>query len=113
MAAPSFLVIAAKDPAGANLDRVQIVKGGLDTQGEARERVFDVVWSADRQPGASGTLAAALLFKKKKKTVYCRREVAFETLFHTLRVHTLVADVEGVLVSMQLTLTHPPAFRMS
>ena len=54
--APSFLVVAAKDPAGANLDRVQIVKGWLDAQGEAREQVFDVVWSGDRQPGVDGRL---------------------------------------------------------
>lgn len=56
--APSFLVFAAKDPAGANLDRVQIVKGWLDAQGEARERVFDVAWSGDRQPGVDGRLPA-------------------------------------------------------
>ena len=56
--APGFLVFAAKDPAGANLDRVQIVKGWLDEEGEARERVFDVVWSGDRQTGADGRLPA-------------------------------------------------------
>ena len=56
--APNFLVVAAKDPAGANLDRVQIVKGWLDAQGEAREQVFDVVWSGDRRPGTDGRLPA-------------------------------------------------------
>ena len=54
--APTFLVAAHKDAAGANLDRVQIVKGWLDTDGRARERVFDVVWSGDRQPGQDGKL---------------------------------------------------------
>lgn len=53
---PSFLVMAHRDPAGANLDRVQIVKGWLDADGTARERVFDVVWSGERQPGADGKL---------------------------------------------------------
>ena len=53
-AAPGFLVAAHKDAAGANLDRVQIVKGWLDAQGTARERVFDVVWSGDRMPGEDG-----------------------------------------------------------
>ncbi|BDI59486.1 DUF3604 domain-containing protein [Qipengyuania nanhaisediminis] len=43
--APSFLVSALKDPDGANLDRVQMVKGWLDPSGEMRERVYDVVWS--------------------------------------------------------------------
>jgi hypothetical protein len=43
--APSFIVSALKDPIGANLDRVQIVKGWVDANGKAQERVFDVVWS--------------------------------------------------------------------
>ena len=54
--APSFLVAAHKDPGGANLDRVQIVKGWLDTGGTARERVFDVVWSGGREPGENGRI---------------------------------------------------------
>ncbi|MBM4383106.1 MAG: DUF3604 domain-containing protein [Deltaproteobacteria bacterium] len=54
--APSFLVHAAKDPLGGNLDRAQIVKGWLDADGKARERVFDVAWSGDREPGADGKL---------------------------------------------------------
>lgn len=43
--APSFLISALKDPDGANLDRVQIVKGWIDEAGELQERVYDVVWS--------------------------------------------------------------------
>ncbi|MCZ6828066.1 MAG: DUF3604 domain-containing protein, partial [Gammaproteobacteria bacterium] len=39
--APTFLVVAAMDPVGANLDRIQIVKGWLDADGEQQERVFD------------------------------------------------------------------------
>ena len=54
--APTFLVHAVKDPLGGNLDRVQIVKGWLGADGNARERVFDVVWSGDREPGADGKL---------------------------------------------------------
>ncbi|MEZ4355665.1 MAG: DUF3604 domain-containing protein [Myxococcota bacterium] len=57
-AAPSFLVQAARDPKGANLDRVQIVKGWLDAEGRRREQVYDVVWSGDRSPDASGRLPA-------------------------------------------------------
>lgn len=54
--APSFLVMAMKDPDGANLDRVQVVKGWLDASGETRERVYDVAWSDQdtRQRTASG-----------------------------------------------------------
>jgi hypothetical protein len=56
--APTFLVAALKDPIGANLDRIQIIKGWLDTEGKAQETVYDVVWGdADqRQPGAEGKL---------------------------------------------------------
>jgi hypothetical protein len=55
--APSFLFAAAKDPLGANLDRVQIVKGWVDAAGSTHEKIFDVRWSGDRQPGADGRLA--------------------------------------------------------
>jgi hypothetical protein len=45
---PSFLVTAAKDPDGANLDRIQIVKGWLDAQGNLQEKVHDVSWLGER-----------------------------------------------------------------
>ncbi len=51
---PSFLVAALKDPIGANLDRIQIVKGWLDAGGKLHEKVYDVAWSGDRQAGADG-----------------------------------------------------------
>jgi hypothetical protein len=56
--APTFLVAALKDPIGANLDRIQIVKGWLDKSGELKEKIHDVVWSGGRQPGANGKLPA-------------------------------------------------------
>jgi Protein of unknown function (DUF3604) len=52
--APSFLVYALRDPIGANLDRVQIIKGWIDSGGQTHEKVYDVAWSGDRQPGAEG-----------------------------------------------------------
>jgi hypothetical protein len=51
---PTFLVHAVKDPVGANLDRVQIVKGWLGADGRAHEKVYDVVWSGTRTRGADG-----------------------------------------------------------
>jgi hypothetical protein len=54
--APSLLIRAVRDPDGANLDRVQVVKGWLDAQGRAREKVYDVVWSGNRKPGKDGKL---------------------------------------------------------
>ena len=56
--APSFLVGALKDPFGANLDRIQIVKGWLDDDGTTQEQIYDVVWSDQRQPGPDGRLPA-------------------------------------------------------
>ena len=51
---PTFLVAALKDPIGANLDRIQIIKGWMDASGEVHEKVYDVVWGGDRQPGPDG-----------------------------------------------------------
>lgn len=53
---PSFLVAALKDPLGGNLDRIQIVKGWMDAKGDLQEKIYDVVWSGDRKPGADGKL---------------------------------------------------------
>ena len=51
---PAFLVAALKDPIGANLDRIQIIKGWVDKAGKTQEKVYDVVWSGDRKPGSDG-----------------------------------------------------------
>ncbi len=58
-AAPVFIVVAAKDPDEANLDRIQIIKGWLDGQGVMREKIYDVAWSGQRVPSAqTGKLPA-------------------------------------------------------
>jgi len=56
-ASPGFIVQATKDPVGANLDRIQIVKGWIDADGETHERVFDVAWGGDDRLQADGSLA--------------------------------------------------------
>ncbi|MHC5083861.1 MAG: DUF3604 domain-containing protein [Planctomycetota bacterium] len=57
---PSFLVAALKDPIGANLDRIQIVKGWLDDDGKTHEKVYNVAWDdpATRKLDKKGNLPA-------------------------------------------------------
>lgn len=51
---PAFMIRAMRDPDGANLDRIQVIKGWLDAQGETQERIYDVAVSGDRKIGADG-----------------------------------------------------------
>ena len=53
-AAPTFMVRALRDPDGANLDRIQIIKGWLDGSGKTQERIYDVAVSGDRTIGSDG-----------------------------------------------------------
>ncbi|MBN8509798.1 MAG: DUF3604 domain-containing protein [Burkholderiales bacterium] len=56
--APTFLVAALKDPYGANLDRIQVVKGWVDKDGKAQERIYDAAVSGGRTIGADGRARA-------------------------------------------------------
>ncbi|WP_270732125.1 DUF3604 domain-containing protein [Shimia sp. Alg240-R146] len=57
--APDFLVYSLRDPVGANLDRVQIIKGWVDAEtGDVMEKVYDVAWGGDRSPDDNGKLPA-------------------------------------------------------
>jgi uncharacterized protein DUF3604 len=51
---PTFLIAALKDPIGANLDRIQVVKGWVDKNGKTQERVYDVAVSGGRKIDADG-----------------------------------------------------------
>lgn len=59
--APSFIITATKDPLGANLDRVQVVKGWIDAKGVTHEQVFNAAWSSPdkRKLGKDGKIPAA------------------------------------------------------
>lgn len=56
ISAPHFTVYAMKDPDGANLDRIQIIKGWVDAQGGHHEKIIDVAWSGHRKLDAKGKL---------------------------------------------------------
>jgi len=51
---PTFMVYALRDPIGGNLDRIQIIKGWIDENGEAHERVYDVAVSDGRKINDEG-----------------------------------------------------------
>jgi hypothetical protein len=51
---PAFVVRVLRDPNGANLDRVQIIKGWVDEKGTTHERVFDIAVSGDRKIDTDG-----------------------------------------------------------
>jgi hypothetical protein len=46
--APKFMVRALRDPDGPNLDRIQVIKGWLDANGELQEQIYDIA-CADRE----------------------------------------------------------------
>ena len=56
--APTFLLHAVKDPDGANLDRIQVIKGWRNRKGNLLEKVYDVAWSGGRSIGKDGKLPA-------------------------------------------------------
>lgn len=54
--APTLLIRAIRDPDGANLDRIQVIKGWVDSNGETHEQIYNVAWSGDRKAGSDGKL---------------------------------------------------------
>ncbi len=55
-AVPTIMIRALRDPDGANLDRIQVVKGWVDAKGNTQTKVFDAGWAGDRKPGDDGKL---------------------------------------------------------
>ena len=51
--ATRLMIRALRDPDGANLDRVQIIKGWLDGSGDLQEKIYDAACSDDRPIGAN------------------------------------------------------------
>lgn len=82
--APRFLVLASKDPIGANLERVQIVKGWRAKNGDLKEKVYDV--AVAEKTGSTvdlstatwaNTVGDAELFAYWEDPDFDRREHAF------------------------------------
>jgi len=67
---PVFMVLASRDPDGANLDRIQIVKGWLDEAGESHEQVFNVALSDGRTDDADGRAPTVGSTVNLKKATY-------------------------------------------
>ena len=53
---PTFMVYALRDPMGANLDRIQLIKGWLDADGATHEKIYNVAWSTGRDIDTEGQL---------------------------------------------------------
>jgi hypothetical protein len=70
--APSFLIAALRDPSGAHLDRLQVVKGWRSEDGQTHETVYDVAWSEPerRQVGRNGRLAPVGNTVDRKSATY-------------------------------------------
>ena len=55
-AAPTLMIRALRDPDGANLDRIQVIKGWTGADGTPEEQIYEVAWSGDRALDANGKL---------------------------------------------------------
>jgi len=55
---PRFLIRAVKDPIGANLDRIQVIKGWRDADGKLHDKIYDVALSDGRKTEMSGKAPA-------------------------------------------------------
>lgn len=52
--APKFMIRAIRDVDGANLDRVQVIKGWIDKKNKAHEKIYNVGWSNNSAKGVHG-----------------------------------------------------------
>ncbi len=57
---PEFIIYAEKDPLGANLDRAQIVKVWLDSDGQSHEKVYNVAAADQRKIDSQGNMPAVV-----------------------------------------------------
>lgn len=67
---PSFLVRAVKDPLGANLDRIQIIKGWHSNEGQLHEKIYNIALSDGRRLDKSGKAPTVGSSVNKSYTAY-------------------------------------------
>ena len=120
--APVFLLRAVKDPLGANLDRLQVVKGWIDSAGQQQEKVYNVAWSDDRQLDASGNLSpvgnTVDLSSGRYDNSIGQAEFSLrwtdpdfgpqQSAFYYVRVLQIPTPRNGLLDSLALELDEPP-----
>ena len=120
--APQFLVRAVKGPVDANLDRVQMVKGWVDAEGQQQEQVYNIVWSGDRAMDSRGRLPAVGNSVDLKTGHYAnsigQAELATlwvdpdfnpqQSAFYYVRVLQIPTPRNGLLDAIALQLDKPP-----
>lgn len=77
---PRFLIWAKKDPKGANLERVQVVKLWLDDANQLRQHIYNIAWSGNRQQNQNGGLDRIVDSKELEKEGYDHTKVGSPTL---------------------------------
>lgn len=124
---PNFLIQAAKDPASANLDRIQVVKGWLDNDGKAKEKVFNVAWAGNRQIDKNGRLPSVGNTVDVKTARYSNSigEAELATIwtdpefdpdqsaFYYVRVLEIPTPRQSLYDAVALQVTHPDAFPLT
>jgi hypothetical protein len=120
--APSFLIRAVKGPVDANLDRVQVVKGWVDNNGQQQEKVYNVAWSDNRELSAEGELPdvgnTVDLRSGRYTNTIGQAELAVlwvdpdfnsgHSAFYYTRVLQIPTPRNGLLDSLALELDKPP-----
>ena len=120
--APVFLLRAVKDPLGANLDRLQVVKGWIDSAGQQQEKVYNVAWSDDRQLDTNGNLSpvgnTVDLSSGRYDNSIGQPEFSLrwtdpdfdpqQSAFYYVRVLQIPTPRNGLLDSLALELDEPP-----
>jgi hypothetical protein len=68
------MIDAQRDPESGGLDRIQVVKGFINEQGEAEERIYDIDGGSLRARHADGTFEALLSTVDTSTATYDRNQ---------------------------------------